>query len=164
MIVEACSSYQAQMDDFRLVHKADGKSVFKIYYCSITGRPFPDRYEWARCKISKDQFAADFAASAYEGIGFVTAFPHIAKVFRFAPKVEILEHVCAFKPEDGSAISLVRDEGFYEYACLAEAVLANEEFKFWAEADSVEEYLAQRSLEARFDIRNPAKLIQYWII
>lgn len=163
MIVEACSSYQAEIDDFRLVRKADGKSVFKIYYCSITGRPSPERYEWSRCKISKDQFAADFAANAYEGIGFVTAFPHIAKVFRFAPKAEILEHVCAFKPEDGSVISLVRDDGFYEFACLAEAVLANDEFKFWAEAGSVQEYLLQRSAESCFKIGNHGKLKQYWM-
>ncbi len=163
MIVEACSNYQAEIDDFRLVRKADGKSVFKIYYCSITGRPSPERYEWSRCKISKDQFAEDFAASAYEGIGFVTAFPHIAKVFRFAPKAEILEHVCAFKPEDGSAISLVRDDGFYEFACLAEAVLANDEFKFWAEAGSVEQYLLQHSDVSCFKIGNHGKLKQYWM-
>lgn len=162
MMIEACSSYQAEMDDFRLIRKADGKSVFKVYYCSITGRPSPERYEWSRCNISKDQFAADVAASAYEGIGFVTAFPHIAKVFRFAPKAEILEHVCAFKPEDGSVISLVRDDGFYEFACLAEAVLANDEFKFWASAGSVEEYLAQRSTKKHFDVCNHAKLKQYW--
>ncbi|MDD3954691.1 MAG: hypothetical protein PHY82_12335 [Lentisphaeria bacterium] len=163
MIVEACSSYQAEIDDFRLVRKADGKSVFKIYYCSISGRPSPERYEWARCKISKDQFASDFAASAYEGIGFVTAFPHIAKVFRFAPKAEVLEHVCAFKPEDGSVISLVRDDGFYEFACLAEAVLANDEFKFWAEAGSVQEYLLQRSEASCCKIGNHGKLKQYWM-
>ena len=163
MIVEACLGYQAEVDDFRLVRKADGKSVFKIYYCSITGRPSPERYEWSRCKISKEQFAADFAASAYEGIGFVTAFPHIAKVFRFAPKAEILEHVCAFKPADGSVISLERDDGFYEFACLAEAVLANDEFKFWAEASSVQEYLEKRSFESCFKIGNHAKLKQYWM-
>ncbi len=163
MIIEACSSYQAHVDDFRVVRKTDGKSVFKVYYCSITGRPSPERFEWSKCALDKEQFAEDFAASAYEGVGFLTAFPHIVKVFRFAPKNEILEHVCAFKPQDGGVISLEREEGFYEFACLAEAVLANAEFKYWARANSVEEYLAQRSDETDFAIRNSAKLQQYWM-
>ncbi|MFA6930798.1 MAG: hypothetical protein WCT05_10760 [Lentisphaeria bacterium] len=163
MIVETCSSYHAVVEDFQVLRKADGKSVFKIYYCSIIGRATPERFEWQRSSISKEKFAADFAADAREGIGFVTAFPHIAKVFRFAPKAETLEHVCAFKPEDGSPISLVREDGFYEFACLAEAVLANDEFNFWASSDSVGEYLEQRSRMKQFEVSNPAKLKQYWI-
>ncbi|NMA43806.1 MAG: hypothetical protein GX946_10555 [Oligosphaeraceae bacterium] len=162
MEISSCLSYRAILDDFQILCKDDGKSIFKVYYCSIVGRPQPERYEWRYSALSKEKFAADFLAMPCQGIGFLTAFPHICKVFCYASKSETLQYVCAFKPGDGSPIGLERDAGYYEFACLAEALLAADEFSAWASADSVEQYLQQRSFLDSFNIENHAKLQKYW--
>ncbi len=162
MKVASCNSYHAIVDDYQIVHKADGLSAFKVYFCSITGRDTPERYEWSRCAWQKQTFLSQLQNSNYEGIGFVTAFPHIAKIFLYAPKNEILQHVSAFKPESFEALSLQREDGFLEFACLAEGVIAAAEFNYWAEANSVEEYLAKIGEFPPLGILRNDKLRQYW--
>ena len=63
----------------------DGKSVFKIHYISIMGRDKPELYEWEHSPFTQLDFEQFFLSGAHEGIGFVTAFPHISKIFRFSP-------------------------------------------------------------------------------
>ena len=62
--------------------------------------------------------------AAVKGIGFVTAFPHVTKVFRFAPSAETVLHVRAFHTADLTPMELARENGYLEFACYAEAALA----------------------------------------
>ena len=102
----------------------------------------PERYEWDRCGRERDSVLAGLKRAGVEGIGFVCAFPHIAKAFRFGPESETVLHVRAFRPADFTELDLGRSDGYVEYACLAESVIADAEYRAWAAARSVEEYLA----------------------
>ena len=123
----------------------NGPHVFKVYYVDITGREHPERYEWALCGRSRESVLNLLAQASVEGIGAVVSFPHITKVFRFAPSAETIMHVRAFKTEDFTEIDLQREEGYLEFACYAEALIAADEYRFWAEARSVQEYLQRWS-------------------
>jgi hypothetical protein len=120
-----------------------GPHAFKVYFIDITGRPHRERYEWDRCGRERESVRAGLKRAGVEGIGFVCAFPHIAKAFRFAPEGETNLHVRAFRPEDFAELDLARADGYVEYACLAESVIADGEYRLWAAAPSVEAYLAQ---------------------
>ena len=122
-----------------------GRHAFKVYYVDITGREQPERYEWALCGRSRDSVLDALREANIEGIGAVVSFPHITKVFRFAPSAETILHVRAFHTEDFAEISLQREEGYLEFACYAEALIAADEYRFWAEARTVEEYLQRWS-------------------
>jgi len=161
MNISPCASYHGVIEECRTVIMPDGVSVFKVYFVSIVDRPTPERFEWSKNPLSKEEFIDRFRAMPFEGVGFVTAFPHITKVFRYAPKSEVLLHVTAFKPATGEAISLDRGEGYTEFACLAEAVVANDEFKAWAKAPTVKEYLSFTSSEKDLPILSNTKLAEY---
>ena len=111
--------------------------VFQMQQCEMQAALFESL---GRRDIDAKAFIKAFRESGQEGVGFLTAFPHITKVFRYAPKMEILQHVRAFDTKTFAPISLIRDD-FVEFACLAEALLAADEYKAWAAAGSVEEYL-----------------------
>ena len=162
MQVEKCSPYHAVIEDVRQLCQPDGKSVFKIYYVSIVGRDNPARFEWSHTPLSKAQFEANFQAGGHEGIGFVTAFPHITKVFRYAPKAEILMLVKAYNTQTGQDINLDRGEKYMEFACLAEAIIAAAEYRFWGEAATVQDYLAQTAALEDAPIHVHDKLKTYW--
>ena len=164
MQVSDNGGYCGVIEDCRIVRMPDGKSVFKVYYVSIVGRDNPTRYEWAHNPLSKDDYEAALKAAGHEGIGFVTAFPHISKVFRYMPKAEIILTLKAFETQTGKPINLDRGEGFMEFACLAEAVIANDEFRAWAEASTVEEYLKTRCdcFDKELPIRVKNKMKTYW--
>jgi hypothetical protein len=148
--------------DRRTVAFPDDKSVFKVYYVSIVGRDDPSAYEWDHCGITPADFASALTARAVEGIGFVTAFPHITKIFRFAPSAETIMHVTAFRTRDWGVIPLDREDGYVEYACLAEALVAADEYAFWADAEDVDAYLGQWSACQGGAVRKSDKLMQYW--
>lgn len=162
MRIEPCNTYHGILDGFQLLRKQPGLSAFKIYYCSIIGRSLPERFEWQQSALTCDQFTERFAASDLAGVGFVIAFPHIVKVFRFAPKNEVLQHVCALNPQTWEPIGLDRGEGYTEFACYAEAIIAADEFRYWAAATSVEEYLATRTHAVDYPIVCNSKLRAYW--
>ena len=71
----------------------DGRSVFKLYLLSIVDRDEPALYDWASAGLSISEFKVCFRERGYEGVGFVTAFPHITKIFRYAPEVETVVEV-----------------------------------------------------------------------
>ena len=96
MKIATCRPYHAISSGTNLLRMPDNKSAFKIYYLSIVGRDKPESYEWDRCSLSKDDFENRFVSGEYAGIGFVTSFPHITKIFRFAPHMETVLDVKAF--------------------------------------------------------------------
>jgi hypothetical protein len=162
MRIAPCRTYHSKAAGTGLVRMPDGLSVFKIYYISIIGRDEPARYEWGKGSLAPREFEELLGASAFEGVGFITAFPHITKVFRFAPSMETVLHVQAFNTRELAPLSLAREDNYLEFACYAEAEIAAEEFNAWARASSVEEYLSHIS---RFDdgpIVDHAKLAAYW--
>jgi hypothetical protein len=59
-------------------------------------------------------------------------------------------------------LDLGRSDGYAEFACLAEAVLAADEFVMWAKAASVADYLAQWSCYAGGPVASRDKLTCYW--
>lgn len=140
----------------------DGSSHFKIYYVDIVGRENPERYEWALCGQSPESVPEALRQAGVEGIGFVISFPHITKVFRFAPSAEIIMHVRAYKTGDFSEIDLQREEGYLEFACLAEAIVAAEEYVLWAKAPSVEQYLQQWCEWEPAEIAEHRKMMKYF--
>lgn len=161
MEIKPCGRYEARTDGAKLLRLKDGLSAFKLYYVSLTGRDKPENYEWPRAALSRDAFEASLAALAPEGVGFVTAFPHITKVFRFAPSAETILHVRAYKTADLSPLALARPGDNLEFACYAEAAIAADEYHKWASAGTVEEYLAYFSPFQCGAVKDAAKLAAY---
>lgn len=163
MQIKPCQPYAAQLlQPPELVRMPDRRSAFKVYFLSITGRTEPARYEWGVGPERPEDFLARLAGSAQPGIGFATVFKHIAKIFRFDPAAETVLHVKALRTADLAPLDLARGEGFCEFACYAEAVLAAAEYRAWAQALTVEEYLAFSAPMPAAAITTPAKLAQYW--
>lgn len=161
--VGRCDSYHAARSGEDVFRGKDGKSVFKVYYVDIIGRSDPSRTVWAECGRTRESFLSGLAETeGVEGVGFVTAFPHITKAFRFGPERETILNVRAWTTADMSPIDLGRGEGYVEFACLAEALIAGEEYAFWAEADSVEAYLEKWSRFQDGPIARNDKLSAYW--
>jgi len=161
MRMTACRPYHSRTVRTELLRLADGISAFKVYYLSIIGRDDPCKYEWEHCPLSPADFAARLQAAGWDGVGFITAFPHITKVFRFAPAMETVLHVRAFVTADLSPLDLARDDQFLEFACYAEAAIAGDEYHAWAQAGTVEAYLAYRSSFIDGPIASNTKLAEY---
>ena len=162
MILKPCKPYHARTVAQSILHMPDGKSVFKVYYISIIGRDTPEIYEWQYSPLTIPQFEQSFLGKGYQGLGFVTAFPHVTKIFRFSPYMETILDLTEFltpemRPRDSS-----RGDDSREFACYAEAVIAAEEYHAWARAQSVPEYLAFRCSASDFPVVDHAKLANYW--
>lgn len=157
--VKPCSTYAARPSGVA-VYRA-GATVYKVYYVDIYGRQEPERYEWDLCGRPRATVLEHLATTGIEGVGFVVAFPHITKVFRFAPSVETVLHVRAFRTADFAPLDLQREDGYTEFACYAEAVIAAAEYELWAKAATVEGYLEGRWPEAEARITDHAKLRRY---
>jgi hypothetical protein len=140
----------------------DGKSVFKVYYISVIGRDQPELYEWQRSPRTAADFEKAFLAGAHEGIGFVLAFPHVTKVYRFSPDGETILDVREFDTVGMTDRDCSRSDGYHELACYAEAAIAADEYRAWAETGTVPEYLTRRSDAADFPVVSNAKLAAYW--
>jgi hypothetical protein len=162
MQIATCQNYCAVSSGTTLLNMADGKSAFKIYYLSILGRTQPELYEWDQCSLTRDDFARRFLSGAHAGIGFVTVFPHITKIFRFAPSMETVMQVKAFETRSMVPQVCSEDDGFWEFACYAEAVIAAEEYRVWAASSSVAEYLTFWCPGSDFPLITSNKLRQYW--
>ena len=157
-----CRPYQSKTVGREMLRMPDGKSVFKVYFLSLVGRDEPGKYEWAKCPMKKEDFMSLVAGQPLEGVGFITAFTHITKVFRFAPAVETVLHVRGFNTKDFTPLDLGRDDKYLEFACYAEAAIAAEEYKAWAAEQSVGAYLERWS---RFDdgpVASRTKLAEYF--
>jgi hypothetical protein len=153
--------YDARIAGRRLLHGADGRSAFKVYFVDIVGRGNPERYEWDRCPTDREAFLAAFARVA-DGVGFVTAFPHVTKLFRFGPHAETVLDVRGYRTEDLADYPLPRGDGTFECACLAEALIAADESAYWASAADVGAYLDRWSPFAAAKVADHAKLARYW--
>jgi hypothetical protein len=162
MIIQPCRSYRAVDAGRTRLAMPGGRSVFKVYYVSITGRDDPTRYEWGKGEFAPADFERLFRAAGLEGVGFVTAFPHITKVFRFAPAAETILHVQAYDTRTLKPLDLGRGEGWMEFACYAEALVAADEYRAWAEARSVDSYLEAWSDFAEGPIAAHDKLLSYY--
>ena len=162
MQITPCKSYHAQTVGQTVLRMADDRSAFKIYYLSVIGRDKPEQYEWQQCRQKPADFEITFRKGGYEGIGFVTAFPHVTKIFRFSPTTETVLDVREFHTEGMRPMDCSRPDGYHEFACYAEAAIAADEYRSWARVGSVEEYLAFRSHAADFPVASNAKLATYW--
>ena len=162
MNISTCRRYHAISSGTKLLNMPEGKSVFKIYYLSIIGRDKPELYEWERCSISKDDFERRLISGDYPGVGFITAFPHIMKIFRFSPQMETVMDVKAFDPSTMTAIDCSRGDGYVEFACYAEAIIAADEYRAWAESASVSQYLDFICKEHDFPVAANSKMKEYW--
>jgi hypothetical protein len=162
MLIQNCKSYHAQTVGQRLLKMPDGKSVFKLYYLSINRRDRPEQYEWGHCRQTQPDFEKNFLAGGYCGLGFVTAFPHVTKIFRFSPYAETSLDVSEFQTDGMRPLDCTRDDGSHEFACYAETVIAAAEHAAWAVAATVEQYLSFRCAQVDFQIANHQKLAAYW--
>jgi hypothetical protein len=163
MLIQPCKPYHARVVDTSILWMPDGRSAFKIYYLSIVGRAERARYEWECSSLSLAAFEEAFLGSGQQGVGFVTAFPHITKVFRFSPTAETVLDVAGYRTPGLSPWDGARPDGFSEFACYAEAVIAAGEFASWAGAASVEAYLSYRCEALEFPIQYSDKLRAYFL-
>jgi hypothetical protein len=154
------SPYDARISGTRMLSCPDGRSLFKVYFLDIVGRQNPERTEWDRCPMSRDAFLAALPRVA-DGVGFVTAFPHVTKIFRFGPHAETVLDVRGLRTPDLCEYPLARGDGTFEFACLAETLIAADEFAFWASAADVGEYLGRWSSFTSGRIVDPGKLGRY---
>jgi len=162
MNVAPCRTYHAQTVGRSLLRMPDGKSVFKVYYVSAIGRERPELFEWGRCPRTTADFEKAFRVGGYEGVGFAVVFPHVTKIYRFSPEGETLLdvrelHTDSMTPQDGS-----RSDGYHEFACYAEAAIAADEYRAWAAAATVDDYLASWSDANDFPVATNTKLAAYW--
>jgi hypothetical protein len=162
MQVAPCRFYHAQTVGRSLLRMPDGSSTFKIYYLSAIGRPKPELFEWQHCPRTPGEFETAFLAGGHQGIGFVIAFPHVTKIFRFSPGAETILDVREFHTDGMRPLDCTRGEGYHEFGCYAEAAIAADEYHAWAKAASVEDYLASRSDAADFPVASNTKLAAYW--
>ena len=162
MQIATCRPYHAQTVGQSVLRMPDGKSVFKVYYTSVIGRDKPELYEWQHCPRTRAHFEQVFLAGGHEGIGFVIAFPHVTKIFRFSPDMETILDVREFDTAGMTDRDCTRTDGSHEFACYAEAVIAADEYRAWARAASVDDYLAFRSTETDFPVASNTKLAAYW--
>lgn len=162
MQVKPCRTYHAKTVGRSVLRMPDGKSVFKVYYISVIGRDRPELYEWQHAPRTAADFERAVLAGGYEGIGFIIAFPHVTKVYRFSPDGETILDVREFDTEGMKDRDCSRSDGYHELACYAEAAIAADEYRAWAASGTVNEYLAQRSDAADFPVVSNAKLAAYW--
>lgn len=162
MQISDCRTYHSLTEARALARMPDGRSVFKMYYISIIGRADRARFEWSQSPFGPADFEASFQRGTFEGVGFVTAFPHITKIFRFAPSMETVLQVTAFNTRDLSPLNLGREDGYMEFACFAEAMIAADEYRAWAQALTVSDYLRAVSPFKDGPIVDSAKLKRYW--
>ncbi len=162
MQIVTCRPYHAQTVGQGVLRMPDGKSVFKVYYTSVIGRDKPELYEWQHCPHTREHFEKTFLAGGHEGIGFVIAFPHVTRIFRFAPEMETILDVREFDTAGMMDRDCTRADGSHEFACYAEAAIAADEYRAWAKARTVEEYLAFRCAETDFPVASHTKLAAYW--
>ena len=160
MEVRETRIYDARLADRCLVRGQDGLSAFKLYRLDLVGREHPERYQWKASGL--DPAELHRRLELFEGVGFATAFPHITKVFRFDPGAETVLIVKAFKTPGFETLDLGRPEGFVEFACLAEALIAADEYRLWAKQINVKSYLSSWSRFHAEAIRDHAKLHRYW--
>ena len=161
--VTPCKPYRAKLVGREILRGRDELSIFKVYFLDILGRAEPAKYEWAASGMSRDGFLDCLRESdGFEGVGFVTAFPNITKVFRFDPNVETILNVRAWNTSDLKPRDLSRGGGYSEFACLAEALIAADEYGFWARAATVEDYLQQWSVFKEDAIARHDKLAAFW--
>jgi len=163
LTIEPTRTYHAVLSGTDVLRGKDGKTVFKVYYVDIIGRDEPERYEWDKCNLSKDELLSKLTdVEGIEGVGFITAFPHVMKAFRFAPENEIVLNVRAWHTADLEPLDLSRLGDYVEFACLAEAEIAADEYRSWAQAETVEEYLEQWCPYGEGPIVKNDKLQDYW--
>jgi len=160
--IATCRPYHAQTIGQSVLRMPDGRSAFKVYYISVIGRDKPEVFEWQHCPRTREDFEKTFLAGSHEGIGFVIAFPHVTKIFRFSPAMETIMDVREFHTEGMRQMDCSREDGYHEFACYAEAAIAADEYRAWARAATVEEYLAFRSPAADFPVASNTKLAAYW--
>jgi hypothetical protein len=160
--IAPCRTYHARTVGTNLLRMPDGRSVFKIYYISVIGRDRPELFEWEHSQRSPSDFERDFLAGAHEGIGFVIAFPHVTKIYRFSPEGETILDVKEFDTAGMVPRDCSRAGGYHEFACYAEAVLAADEYRLWAAAATVDAYLATRSEADDFPVGSNVKLAAWW--
>ena len=161
MEIKPCNPYNSTVVGKKLLRLPGGLSAFKMYYVSLTGRANPERCDWAFSALTPEKYEAALLKLNPEGIGFITAFAPITKIFRFAPSGETILHVRAFRSDDMSPLDLARPDGYLEFACYAEAAIAADEYRSWAAARSVDEYLNYFSAFEGGAIADHAKLAAY---
>jgi hypothetical protein len=162
MQIASCRTYHGKTAGHALLRMPDGQSVFKVYYISVIGRDTPEKFEWGRSPRSQADFEKAFLAGGHQGIGFVLAFPHVTKIYRFSPGAETIMDVREFHTDGMRPLDCARGDGFHEFACYAEAVIAADEYHAWAKARTVDAYLDSRSGAADFPVASNTKLAAYW--
>jgi hypothetical protein len=135
---------------------------FKVYFVDLLGREPRNKYEWEHSGLNQGKFLEKLETILPEGVGFVTAFPHITKAFQFGPEPETNLYAQAYHTQSLERISLKHGKST-EIACAAEMEIAADEFAFWAQATDVDSYLKQFSGKGTTEIKDHTKLYRHLV-
>lgn len=135
-------------------------AVFKIYFVDILNREQKNKYVWEYAEITKKDLLNGIEKLHPQGIGFIIAFPHVFKIFRFGPSIETNLYSIAYNPKTMERLTL-QEEGWLELGCLAEIEISFDEFTFWATSPNVEDYLLNFSSKGNGSILDHSKLFNY---
>jgi len=158
--VKVCAPYASEVVAKSSLRIEETGGAFKVYFISIVGREQREKYEWECCGTATDDFLRTLEARRPEGVGFVTAFPHITKIFQFGPNPETNLYTRAYKTSTWEELPLDYS-GSTEVACAAEALILADEFRFWLEASSVEAYLGRTSSAGSAQFASHSKLREH---
>jgi hypothetical protein len=134
---------------------------FKVYFLSVIEREQPHVFDWQSCDYTPDDFE-NRVNSGIQGVGFITVFWRITKVFRYSSQIETVVDVGCLDTRSFEGVSSDRGEGYYEFACYAEAVIVADEYHVWANAKTAPDYLEVFSASTDYPFAWPGKLATYW--
>ena len=133
---------------------------FNVYVLSVIEREQPHVFDWQ----SYDYTPADFenrVNSGIRGLGFITGFPGITKIFRYPSQIETVVDVGCFDVRLFEGVSSDRGEGYYEFACYAKAVIVADAYHAWPNAKTAPDYLKFFSTSTDPPFAWPGKLATY---
>jgi hypothetical protein len=139
----------------------DGRSRFKVYFLSLIRKEPSHLFDSQSCDDTPDYFDNRLVNSGIQGVGFITTFPHITKIFRYSPRAETIVDVRCLDTRSFEGISSDRGEGYSEFACYAEAVIVADEYPAWAAAKTVPDDLEVFSTSTDYPFTWPGKLDTY---
>ncbi len=140
----------------------EGQSGFEVYFRSVIRKEESHLFEWQSCDDTPADFDNRLVNSGIEGVGFITAFPHITKVFGYSPQTETVVDVGYLDTHSFERVSSDRGERRDEHACYAEAVIVVDEYHAGAAAKTAPDDLKDFSRSIDYLFARAGKLANYW--
>jgi hypothetical protein len=139
----------------------------KAYFFDIQGRARPELYEWDSSDLSYDEVGRGIERlllnTPHVGVPHIVAtMPSFTRAYRFGDPRNRESETNIYQIGIWNTPDVVRGSvdnlGPETIGCLQELDLLAEEVRFWANSESVEEYLTKFVEEGVIIVKNPRKL------